>query len=63
MLKNIENVAKISPFMCREKSCFSKCKSFLIFQKWTKINVQNLIIKILLLTKKFDLIKKNYRHK
>ena len=33
------------------------------FKKWTKINVQKWKKYIVLLTKKFDLIKKNYHHK
>jgi hypothetical protein len=45
-----------------QKSLIFKVEKYFDFQKWTKINVQILIAKTLLLTKNFSLIIKNYRH-
>jgi hypothetical protein len=42
------------PFMCREKSCFSKMKSILKIEKWTKINVQKWDIKNVLTDENFS---------
>jgi hypothetical protein len=45
----------------KENSEKLKWISFLTFSKWTKINVQNFIAKIALLTKKFITINYFYR--